>query len=76
MNYKSFPFKQFKIHYDERITIIARNLNKLRIKQTKLNAHINFLQVCKREDLISKDMIIRSNENIYQNHRLSNEFLV
>ncbi|CAF1330184.1 unnamed protein product [Didymodactylos carnosus] len=58
---------------NERTTTIARNLEKLRLEVIRTEARVNFLQECKKNNIIPRGMIIKSNYNIYKNNKLLSE---
>jgi hypothetical protein len=57
----------YKILYGERTTAIAKHLEKLLIRKTETEEHINFLKQCKQHNVIPKGFIIKHKTNNYKN---------
>ena len=60
----------YKIHYRERTTAIAKHLEKLILKKTKIEAHVKFLKHCKDQNLIPKGFVIKKNTDCYKNYAI------
>jgi hypothetical protein len=57
----------YKTLYGERTTTIAKNLERLMIKQAKIKEHINLLKRCRDQNVIPKGFIIKHQSDNYQN---------
>jgi hypothetical protein len=67
---------QFKHLYGERITAIARKLEQLYQKRVKLEQHIQFLNECKRYNLIPQGMNLKNVTSINKNQRILNNTMI
>ena len=64
---------KYRNHYCERTTTISRHLEKLMLKLTKIETHIQFLQECKKHNVIPRGMSLKCTSNVYKNKKLIKE---
>ena len=70
----SFPtITEFRNHYGERTTTIARYLEKLMLKMINIESHVKFLQEYKNYNVIRRGMMIKNTNNVYKNKRFLKE---
>ncbi|CAF2990126.1 unnamed protein product [Rotaria sp. Silwood2] len=74
MNSSTFLTRyDFRTLYGERIYAIAQHLEKLHVKQSKLEEHIDFLKKCKQNNLIPNGLHLKNTTYIYKNTQLLNK---
>src|ERR1700722_5952251 len=61
---------EFNNLYGERITAIARKLEQLYQKSVRIEQHIEFLQKCKKMNLIPQEMYLKKMISARKNERL------
>ena len=61
---------QFRSLYGERVYYIAKNLERLYVKQSELEEHINFLKASKSNNLIPNGLQLKDTTRIYKNSQI------
>ena len=61
---------QFRSLYGKRVYYIAKKLERLYVKQSKLEEHINFLKACKSNNLIPNGLQLKDTTRIYKNSQI------
>ena len=66
---------EFKTLYGERIYVIAKNIEKLYQKQTKIDQHVIFLKKCKQLNLIPKGLYLKNVTGLSKNRTLISQMI-